>query len=120
MSLDASTLAMRHDKPEALNLFCLIGMLPGGVSESDLSILWKSGHWVPLIEHLRRASLIVEKVESDLFDSNKKVRKFRLLPFMNKYAESLLNSYDHKTFRDKCCRFLLDKCTFLFNVFHTE
>lgn len=94
-------------------------MLPGGVSEDDLSILWKAGHWMPLIEHLRRASLIVEKTEQDRLN-NKSVRKFRLLPFMNKYAESLLNSYDHKTFRDKCCRFLLDKCAFLFTVFHTE
>ena len=73
-----------------------------------------------LIEHLRRASLIVEKIENSSIADRAGVRKFRLLPFMNKYAESLLNSYDHKTFRDKCCRFLLGKCDKLFNVFHTE
>ena len=120
VTLDASTLTMRHEQPEALNLFCLIGMLPGGVSEDDLSLLWKAGHWMPLIEHLRKASLIAEKTEPNPLDNNKTIRKFRLLPFMNKYAESLLNSYDHKTFRDKCCRFLLDKCASIYAVFHTE
>ena len=110
VSIDASTLAMRAEHPEALNLFCLIGMLPGGVSEDDLSILWENAQWMTLIEHLRRASLIVEKVESN------SVRKFRLLPFMNKYGESLLNAYDHKIFRDKCCRFLLGKCAYLYNL----
>ena len=111
---------MRHEQPEALNLFCLIGMLPGGVSEDDLENLWGNAQWMTLIEHLRRASLIVEKVETNSLRTKNGVRKFRLLPFMNKYAESLLNSYDHKTFRDKCCRFLLEKCAVLYNVFHTE
>lgn len=42
VSMDTSTLHMRQSQPEALNLFCLLGMLPGGVSEVDLPILWQS------------------------------------------------------------------------------
>ena len=60
VSMDTSTLHMRNTQPEALNLFCLLGMLPGGVSELDLPILWESDRWIVLVECLRRASLIVE------------------------------------------------------------
>ena len=44
-------------------MFCLLGMLPGGISEVDLPILWRSDQWLVLTESLRRASLIVERVE---------------------------------------------------------
>ena len=40
VSMDTSTLHMRNTQPEALNLFCLLGMLPGGISEVDLPVLW--------------------------------------------------------------------------------
>ena len=40
LSLDSSCKHMRQNQPEAFNLFCLISMLPGGVSEIDLPILW--------------------------------------------------------------------------------
>lgn len=40
VSMDTSTMHMRNTQPEALNLFCLLGMLPGGISEIDLPELW--------------------------------------------------------------------------------
>ena len=102
VSMDTSTLHMRNTQPEALNLFCLLGMLPGGVSESDLPLLWQSDQWLVLTESLRRASLIVERVEmSSLYSGvSKNLRTFRLLPFMNKYAESLLSTFDRIRFHN--------------------
>ena len=33
---------MRVQNPKALELFCLIGLMPGGVSEETLEVLWGS------------------------------------------------------------------------------
>ena len=116
VSMDASTMHMRSTCPEALNLFCLLGMLPGGVSEQDLPILWQSDLWLSLTETLRKASLIVEstqeapklskrvKMSQSTFEKGvkqgKNIRIFRLLPFMNKYAESLLSNFDRNRFHN--------------------
>ena len=106
-SMDASTMHMRNTQPEALNLFCLLGMLPGGVSEVDLPIIWQSDKWLMLTESLRRASLIVESTaEVHQFGggkATKTLRTFRLLPFMNKYAESLLSHFDRERFHKLSC-----------------
>lgn len=54
---------MRREKNgEALELFYLLGFLPGGISESDLQLLWPNDDWPILAELLRKASLLVEKV----------------------------------------------------------
>ena len=90
VSMDTSTLHMRNTQPEALNLFCLLGMLPGGISESELPRLWQSDKCLVLTETLRRASLLVERFEDNFQAtpgvSPRGLRVFYLLPFMNKYA----------------------------------
>lgn len=58
--MDTSTMHMRTHQPEALNLFCLLGMLPGGVCDSDLTVLVESGKWLALTEYLVKASLVVD------------------------------------------------------------
>jgi len=120
VSMDTSTLHMRNTQPEALNLFCLLGMLPGGVSEVDLPILWQSDQWLVLTESLRRASLIVEKVEVLRDGTAKSIRTFRLLPFMNKYAESLLSHFDRIRFHNQCCEWLLSQVMEIFKGLKTE
>ena len=60
VSMDTSTMHMRAHQPEALNLFCLLGMLPGGVCDSDLKVLVESGKWLALTEYLVKASLVVD------------------------------------------------------------
>ena len=122
--MDTSTLHMRNTQPEALNLFCLLGMLPGGVSEADLPELWQGDQWLVLTESLRRASLIVERVEEASEGGQgargKGLRTFRLLPFMNKYAESLLSAFDRGRFHNLCSSWLLVRCMRLFTKVRTE
>ena len=60
-------------------------MLPGGVSEIDLPVLWRSDQWLVLTESLRRASLTAERIEASS-NTSSGIRSFYLLPFMNKYA----------------------------------
>ena len=75
-----------------------------------------------LTESLRRASLIVERVEvSSLYNGGvKNLRTFRLLPFMNKYAESLLSTFDRIRFHNQCCTWLLQKIMDIFREIKTE
>ena len=113
VSMDTSTMHMRAHQPEALNLFCLLGMLPGGVCDSDLKVLVESGKWLALTEYLVKASLVVDQDE-------KTQRSYRLLPFMNKYAESLLSPFDRMTFHNKCCLWLLSKVMNIFRRIKTE
>jgi hypothetical protein len=58
---------MRKDNEKAIELFCLLGLLPGGITEHDLTSVWGSEEWVVLGEHLRNASLLVEKIENQSF-----------------------------------------------------
>lgn len=123
VSMDTSTMHMRNTDPEALKLFCLLGMLPGGVSELDLPIVWQSEKWLMLTESLRRASLVVESVaEGHQYGGavTKSLRTFRLLPFMNKYAESLLSNFDRERFHKQSCQWLLGKVMEIFRNFKTE
>jgi hypothetical protein len=40
MSLETSVEHLKANDPEAMKLFCLIGLLPGGCSDEDLDHLW--------------------------------------------------------------------------------
>lgn len=48
------------------------------------------------------------------------MRTFRLLPFMNKYAESLLSTFDRIRFHNQCCLWLLTKVMDIFIQIKTE
>jgi len=62
--MDASIQHMKRQHPEALELFCLLGLIPGGITEADLTIIWQSDEWINLAELLRKASLLKEKIET--------------------------------------------------------
>jgi len=64
VSLDTSIAHMKRENEKAIDLFCLLGLLPGGITESDLTVVWGNEEWVVLSEHLRNASLLVDKVET--------------------------------------------------------
>jgi len=55
---------MKRENEKAIDLFCLLGLLPGGITENDLTVVWGNEEWVVLSEHLRNASLLVEKIET--------------------------------------------------------
>ena len=84
----------------------MLGLLPGGITENDLTLVWENEDWVVLSEHLRNASLLAEKVETHNIISNGQ-KKYSLLPFMNKYAEELLNAFELKREHERCVNFLL-------------
>lgn len=94
---------MRTTNPSAIELFCLLGMLPGGVTEQDLNSLWEGNNsnlkdWVFLAEELKNYSLLVEKIETEN-ELTKLKRKYMLsVPFMNRYAESLLRPFELRQF----------------------
>jgi hypothetical protein len=69
--------------------------------------------WVVPSEHLRSASLLVEKIETqNIISKNKK--KFSLLPFINKYAESLLDDVGLLREHERIVNFLLEILKVLF------
>lgn len=87
VSLDASVQAIRAHEPQAIELFCLLGMLPSGIKTKDLEQLWSPGkkEFGFLAEVLKKHSLLVEQIEPD--GSSKIMLS---VPLMVKYAESLL------------------------------
>ena len=64
--------------------------MPGGVFEKDLTAIWGSVKWVVLAEGLMQSSLMSVKVENKNGENQGK-RKYSLLHFINKFAESLLS-----------------------------
>jgi len=87
LSLEISIKNIQKNNPEALNLFKLIGLLPGGIKQPDLTELYGDAGWKPLKEHLIRASLLVHKPAENILT---------LLPFMNARAYELLEDEEAK------------------------
>lgn len=42
LSTDASIQHIRNISAKAIDLFCLLGLMPGGISDTDLDILWRA------------------------------------------------------------------------------
>jgi hypothetical protein len=84
-------------------LFCLIGLLPSGCSDSDLNALWGDG-WHYLAEKLLRSSLLVKK------NGENGENRYSLFPFMNQYAESLMNEEDLLAEHKRICKYLARIC----------
>jgi hypothetical protein len=100
VSLDISISNLLTAQPKAIELFCLIGLLPGGCKEYDLTILWGSD-WQKYTERLLRASLLVKKTENQQ-------KRYTMLPFMNKYAQELLKIEEKRRMHKNVCRYILD------------
>lgn len=63
VSLELSISHMKNTSPKALNLFGFIGLLPGGVSEKEMTRMWGNNEWIILKDSLVRASLLVYKTD---------------------------------------------------------
>jgi hypothetical protein len=81
MSLNISIKNLEKTNKEALDLFKFIGLLPGGVDQTELTSMWGNDTWRSYKESLIRASLIVFKPKENILT---------LLPFMNTRALELL------------------------------
>ena len=64
--------------------------MPGGVFEKDLNAIWGNIKWMVLAEGLMHQSLMRMKIENTHGETLGK-RKYSLLQFVNKFAESLLS-----------------------------
>jgi hypothetical protein len=63
-----------------------MGILPGGIKESDLTVMIEDQNWVKQKDTLTRASLIIQK-----HDDSKNQVFYSLLPFMSYRACELLD-----------------------------
>ncbi len=89
---------MLKKSPKAVELFCLIGLMPGGVTQEDLKELWdkEKQDWFGFIQELINAQLVQKKSYSNFNKQSKdSIIKYSLLPFMNYYSflinENLVN-----------------------------
>lgn len=98
ISLEVSINYIKKSKIEALDLFMLIGLLPGGIKQPELNELYGSNAWKSYKDSLIRASLLVYKPAESMLT---------LLPFMNTIAYELLEEDNSKkvAFHLKCCKF---------------
>ena len=87
ISLEISINNIQKQNPQALDLFKLIGLLPGGIKQTELTELWGSNSWKSLKDDLIRASLLVNKPSENILT---------LLPFMNTRAYELLETEEAK------------------------
>lgn len=63
-SIKASVEQVKSVDQRAIQLFCLIGLLPAGITADDLSELWElkqqtNSEWVSLAETLKKYSLLI-------------------------------------------------------------
>ena len=92
-------------------LFSMLGLLPGGVDEKDLTYLMGNENWRFHSIMLQKKSLLIERIDPILRNMmNKEIRKYSLLPFMNKYAESLLSHACMKSKHMKILDFFTELC----------
>ena len=100
VSLELSINNMKNVMPEVLNLFGFIGLLPGGVTDDELTKMWGNSKWMTLKDALIRASLLVYKTD------NKGTFVYSMLPFMSLRAFKLLeqNEEQKHNFHMKCCK----------------
>lgn len=99
LSLEISIKNIIKRKPEALELFKFLGLLPGGVKQNELTDMWGNMSWKSYKESLIRASLLVFKPAENIF---------YLLPFMSTRAVELLEENGEELklrYHLKCCKF---------------
>ena len=61
VSLETSTKYFRQHRPQAIELYGLLGMMHGGLFEDELNEVYKDGNWTQNMEALRNASLVNDR-----------------------------------------------------------
>ena len=106
LSLELSINHMKNTMPVALNLFGFIGLLPGGVTDEQITQMWENTKWMSLKDALIWPSLLLYKTD------NKGSFIYSMPPFMSirayellEWNEELRHSYHMKwwkLFKDEC------------------
>ena len=88
-SLNVSVQQLRERHPEAVRLFAVMGLLPGGAFASDLDEFFGNG-WRPLMGVLLDAHLVERPLE--------RVDYYSTFPFVTDFANRLLSADDRAMF----------------------
>jgi hypothetical protein len=105
ITTDASIQHVKQLKPSAIDIFCLLGLLPGGATKMDMNFLTrknKEKDWELLVSILKQYSLVIEK------EDHEKTKYMLSVPIMNIYAVSLLSEKELKYQQDAIIEFLLE------------
>lgn len=81
MSLNISINHIKKVNSKALDLYMMIGLLPAGIKQGELTELWGSTDWKPLKQQLINSSMLVYRPTEKLIT---------ILPFMATRAFELL------------------------------
>ena len=87
LSLEVSISNIKKTQPQALDLFMLIGLLPGGIKQPELNELYGDTTWKSYKDTLIRASLLLYKPAENILT---------LLTFMSTRAFELLEEDEDK------------------------
>lgn len=107
------TKQLQRSNPVAIQLFSLIGLLPAGVYERDLTRIWGNEKWFVLAEILIQASLLQFEVE-EKHSQHHGQRKYRLMQFLNKFAAGLVPQSKLRDLHERICQQYLKKIGFYF------
>ncbi|MCP4348145.1 MAG: tetratricopeptide repeat protein [Desulfobacterales bacterium] len=107
LSLSVSVDYLRERRPEAVCLFGVMGLLPGGALTGTLDAVWGEG-WRELMNTLVRYSLI-ERNETGVGEY------FFTFPFVTAYARELLNNADQVIFVKKVMEHCADLSKFIYD-----
>jgi len=123
-SIKASVEQVRIVDSRAIQLFCLIGLLPSGITADDLSELWElkqqtSSEWVSLAETLKKYSLLIQK-DPTTSELTSKQHKYILLPFMCTAAENLLSKFELEQDQSTIVEFFLNRLRGPFRGLYVE
>ena len=76
-------------------MFCLMGLMPSGVTNEDLDFLWNSkySNWFSALTTLVRSSLVEKKVLV-LEETKFEVERHTIHPFMKDFSISQSKQYE--------------------------
>ncbi|CAI2377964.1 unnamed protein product [Moneuplotes crassus] len=106
VSLELSIAQLREKNRDALDLFCLIGLLPSGADKDEITQIWGDNSWKKLKNTLVGSSLLIHKNNQSEEDI------YYMLPFMSERACEILreNQELHTDYHMKCCALYRDYC----------
>lgn len=94
--MQASVNFIIKKQPKAIDLFSLIGLLPGGVSKDSLTKIW-GPDWYNYMAHLMEAQLIQMK------NKDTEQGTYKLLPFMQPLSTKVSSAEDLKMMHIMIC-----------------
>jgi len=107
-SLSVSVGYIRSASPEAVRLFGVMGLLPGGAFNKDLDVIWGDG-WHSPMDTLIRASLVEH--------ANVAGREYWFtFPFVTRYAKTHLTPDEHTRFATNASKYFEQLSEWLYEL----